>query len=147
MNIISEEQAIARQLALPHGGLLEGLPAEFIANLQAAGAFVEYNQQGMIAAGEVVDYVSCIVAGRTKIARVDRAGAKGEAVLLGAGEWFGAANLFVHVPSALEIEADGEVVIWTISAAILRELCFRDPQGTQLLFNFGVLLAEKLVRR
>lgn len=89
MNIVSEDQAAARQLALPPLGLLEDLSPEFIAELQTAGAFVEYNQQVVVVAGELVDYVSCLVAGRVKISRLDADYGKAEVARLGAGDWFG----------------------------------------------------------
>jgi CRP-like cAMP-binding protein len=144
MNILSEEQAAARQLVLPRQGLLEGLSPEFIAELQVAGAFVEYNQQVVVSAGELVDYVSCIVAGRVKISRLDADYSKAEVAKLGAGEWFGETNLFVRVPSAEEVYADGEVVIWTMPADTLRNLFFREPEGAQMLHSIATRLAQKL---
>ncbi len=147
MNILSEEQAAARQLALPRLGLLEGLSPEFIAELQVAGAFVEYNQQVVIAAGESVDYVSCIVAGRVKVSRLDADYGKAEVARLTAGEWFGEANLFVRLPSAVEVYADGEVVIWTTPADTLRNLFFQEPEGTQLLYNIATGFAQRLTAK
>ncbi|MGI9089172.1 MAG: Crp/Fnr family transcriptional regulator [Chthoniobacterales bacterium] len=144
MNILSEEQATARSLALPRASLLEDLSTEFVAEVQAAGAFVEYNQQAVIAAGEVVDYVSCIVAGRVKISRMNADYSKAEIARLDAGEWLGETNLFVRAPSTVEVYADGEAVIWTMPADTLRDLCFHQPQGTQLLYNFGARLAQKI---
>lgn len=144
MNILSEEQAAARQLALPRQGLLEGLSPEFIAELQAAGAFVEYNQQAVVSAGELVDYVSYIVAGRVKISRLNADYGKAEVAKLGAGEWFGETNLFVRESSAEEIYADGEVVIWTMPADTLRNLFFQEPEGVQLLHGIATRLAQKL---
>ena len=147
MNILSDQQAAARQLGLPREGLLEGLSSAFIAQLQTAGAFVEYNQQPIVAAGELVDYVSCIVAGRVKISRLDADYAKAEIAKLGAGEWLGETNLFVRVPAAEEIYADGEVVIWTMPADMLRTLFFQEPSGAQLLYNVAVRLAERLTAK
>ena len=43
MNILSEQQARARQLSLPRDGLLTGVSEEFIVELQQNGTFVEYN--------------------------------------------------------------------------------------------------------
>ncbi len=134
----------ARQLALPDDGFLEGLPAEFTAELQASGAFVEYNQQVIVAPGELVDYVSCIVAGRVKISRLDADYGKAQIARLGVGEWFGETNLFLRVPSPDEVFADGEVVIWTIPPDTLRKLFFDEPQAVQLLYNIGTRLAQKL---
>jgi CRP-like cAMP-binding protein len=144
MNILSEEQAVARQLALPRQGVLDELSQEFVAELQAAGAFVEYNQQVVVPAGEVIDYVSCIVAGRVKISRLDADYGKAEIAKLGAGEWFGETSLFVRTPATEEIYADGEAVIWTMPADTLRNLFFQEPPGVQLLYNFAVLLAQKI---
>jgi CRP-like cAMP-binding protein len=147
MNILSEEQAVARQLALPRAGLLEGLSAEFVAHLQESGAFVEYNQQVIVSAGEVVDYVSCIVAGRVKISRLNADYVKAQVEQLGAGEWFGETHLFSRTPSAEEFFADGEVVLWTMPPDTLRPLFFDDPQGVQLLYNFAARLAAKISPR
>ena len=144
MNILSEEQAATRQLALPRQGLLEGLSPEFIAELQVSGAFVEYNQQVVVSAGELVDYVSCIVAGRVKISRLDADYAKAEVAKLGAGEWFGETNLFVRMPSAEEVYADGEVIIWMMPADTLRNRFFQEPEGAQLLYNIATRFAHKL---
>lgn len=144
MNILSEEQAADRQLALPRQGLLEGLSPEFIAKLQVAGAFVEYNQQVVVPAGELVDYVSCIAAGRVKISRLDADYGKAEVAKLGAGEWFGETNLFVRVPSAEEVYADGEVVIWTMPVDTLRNLFFQESDGVQLLYSIATRFAQKL---
>ena len=55
MNILSEQQVRARQLTLPHDGLLTGVNAEFIAELQSNGTFVEYNQQTIVSAGQPAD--------------------------------------------------------------------------------------------
>lgn len=144
MNIVSEDQAAARQLALPPLGLLLDLSPEFITELQTAGAFVEYSQQVVVAAGELVDYVSCLVAGRVKISRLDADYGKAEVARLGAGDWFGETNLFVRVPSAEEVYADGEVVIWTMSADTMRNLFSQGSEGPELLFNIATRLAQKL---
>jgi CRP-like cAMP-binding protein len=147
MNILTEEQAAARQLALPREGLLEGLSPEFIAELHVAGAFVEYNQQVVVAAGELVDCVSCIAAGRVKISRLDADYGRAEVARLGAGDWFGETNPFVRVPSAVEIYADGEVVVWTTPADTLRILFFEEPEGAQLLYNIATRFAQKLTAK
>jgi CRP-like cAMP-binding protein len=144
MNVLSEDQAATRQLILPSGGVLEGLPSEFLVDLQCNGAFVEYHQQVIVAAGETMDFVSCVVAGRVKTSRLDADYAKAPVATLGAGEWFGLANLFTRDASRKEVYADGEVVIWTISPDTLRQLFFNDPNGTQLLYNIAQSLAEKL---
>ena len=64
MNILSEQQARARQLSLPRGGLLTGVSVEFIAELQLNGTFVEYNQQTIVSAGRPADYIFCVISGR-----------------------------------------------------------------------------------
>ena len=55
MNILSEQQTHARQLALPRDGLLTGVSDEFTAELQSNGSFVEYNQQTIVTAGQPAD--------------------------------------------------------------------------------------------
>jgi len=46
-----------------------------------------------------------------------------------------------------EAFAEGEVILWTIPPDTLRDLFFSTPSAVQLLFNFGVLLAQKLTSR
>ncbi|MDQ2658925.1 MAG: cyclic nucleotide-binding domain-containing protein [Verrucomicrobiota bacterium] len=147
MNIITEEQATARQLALPPQGPLDGLSADFIAELQNGGAFVEYNQQVVLSPGDPIDYISCIVAGRVKVSRIDADYGKAMVAKLGAGEWFGESNLFLRVSAAEEIYADGEAVIWTMPTETMRDLFFRESEGVQLLYNFGLLMAQRLAAR
>src|SRR5204862_130993 len=69
MNVISEQQARARQLALPRDGLLTGVSDEFIAELQLNGTFVEYNQQTVISAGQPAEYIFCVISGRVELSR------------------------------------------------------------------------------
>ena len=147
MNMLTEDQAAERRLALPATGLLDGLSPQFIAELQSRGAFVEYNQQAIIASGALAEYVCCIVAGRVKISRVDADYVKAPVAMLGVGEWFGETNLFVRLPSPEEIYADGEVVVWTMPPDTLRRLFFDNPEATPLLFNIGASLAQKLAAR
>src|SRR5215211_8583604 len=147
MNILSEEQAVARHLSLRAAGLLEGLAPDFLAQFQSGGAFVEYNQQVIVAPGEPVDYVSCIVAGGVKIARLDADYAKVPVARLGVGDWLGVANLFTRAASAEEAFADGEVVLWTIPPDTLRDLFLDDPQAVPLLYNLAAHLAQKLAAR
>jgi CRP-like cAMP-binding protein len=64
---------------------------------------------------------------------------------LGRGQWFGEANLFVRAPSRDELFAAGEVIVWSIATETLRDMLLSRPEAVQLLFNFGVLLAQKLV--
>ena len=144
MNILTDAQAAERRLMLPPDGILSGTSADFRADLQIAGAFVEYNQQVIVPAGASVEYVSCIVAGGVTISRMDSNYAKAQVAMLGAGHWFGEASLFVRSPSAEEIFADGEVILWTMPPETLRRICFEEPEGVQLLYNIGVLLAQKL---
>lgn len=147
MNLLSDEQAAARQFALPANGLLEGVSPEFIAELQASGVFVEYNQEVIVSAGELVDYVSCIVAGELKISRLDADYARAQVGRLRAGEWFGETHIFVRIPSREEVFADGEVVLWTMPPDALRKLFFDEPRAVQLLFNIAARMAERLAAR
>ncbi|MFN2508951.1 MAG: Crp/Fnr family transcriptional regulator [Chthoniobacterales bacterium] len=147
MNILSEEQAAARQLVLPRDGLVEGLTPEFIAELQSAGAFVEYNQQIIVPAGEFIEFLSCIVAGRVKISRLDADYRKAQVGTLAAGQWFGETSLFLRTRSSAEFFADKEVVIWTIPPDQLRDMFFRKPRAVQLLYNIGTLLARRVTAR
>jgi hypothetical protein len=69
MNILTEEQATARQLRLADNGLLTDVPAAFLEELQLNGTFVEYNQQIIVPAGQPFDYVICIIAGAANLSR------------------------------------------------------------------------------
>jgi CRP-like cAMP-binding protein len=144
MNILTDEQAAERRLALPSGGLLTGLSPDFVDDLQLAGAFVEYNQQIIVAAGAPIEYVSCIIAGQVKISRMDSNYAKAQVGTLSKGEWFGATSLFVRNPTVEEIFAEGEVIVWTMPPDTLRRMLFEERGAVQLLYNIGALLAQKL---
>jgi CRP-like cAMP-binding protein len=147
VNILSEQQARARQLSLPQDGLLTGVGAEFIAELQVNGTFVEYNQQTIVNAGLPVEYVFCVISGRVNISRKNDDFGKSHIAALGPGHWYGAREVFLRVASDEEAFADGEVILWTIPPDTLRDLFFASPAAVQLLFNFGVLLAQKLATK
>lgn len=70
--------------------------------------------------------------------------AKAQVGSLSPGEWFGATSLFVCAPSAEEISAAGEVILWTMPPDTLRKMFFEDARAVQLLFNIGALLAQKM---
>lgn len=145
MNILTDEQAATRQLRLPEGGLLTDVPAAFLDELQLNGTFVEYNQQVIAPAGQPFDYVLCIVDGQANLSRPNENYGKTRLASLTRGQWFGEASLFVRAPSPDELFAVGEVIVWTIATETLRNLLLTRFEGVQLLFNFGVLLAQKLV--
>jgi CRP-like cAMP-binding protein len=144
MNILSEQQARARQLSLPQGGLLTDVSREFVAELQVNGTFAEYNQQTIISAGQPVDNVFCVITGRVHISRRNDNFGKAHVATLGPGQWWGAKDVFLRTASDEEAFAEGEVILWTISPDTLRDLFFMAPGAVQLLYNFGVLLAQKL---
>lgn len=143
MNILSEQQARARQLSLPRDGLLSGVNREFIAELQAHGSFVEYNQQTIVSAGRPADYIFCIISGRVNLSRRNDNFGKVQVGTLGPGQWYGETEVFLRTPSQEEAFAEGEVILWTIAPDTLRDLFFGAPAAVQLLFNFGILLAQK----
>ena len=147
MNILSEQQAQARQLSLPRDGLLTGVNEDFIAELQVNGTFVEYNQQTIVSAGQPADYIFCVIAGRVQFSRRNEDFAKAHVATLGPGQWYGAREVFLRVPADEEAFAEGEVIVWTISPDTLRDLFFTAPGAVQLLFNFGILLAQKLAAK
>ena len=147
MNVISEQQARARQLALPRDGLLTGVSDEFIAELQLNGTFVEYNQQTVISPGQPADYIFCVISGRVQLSRRHEDFGKAHVATLGPGQWYGEREVFLCVPTDEEAFAEGEVVLWTIPPDTLRDLFFTMPGAVQLLFNFGILLAQKLATK
>jgi CRP-like cAMP-binding protein len=144
MNILTEAQAAARHLNLPADGLLTGVAPEFVSELQLNGTFVEYNQQVIVPAGVPVDYVLCIINGQASLSRTGEDYSKVRLGTLGPGQWFGEMNLFVRTPSREQLFASGEVIVWTIATDTLRDLFFSRPAAVQLLYNIGVLLAQKL---
>ncbi|HKP94100.1 MAG TPA: cyclic nucleotide-binding domain-containing protein [Chthoniobacterales bacterium] len=147
MNILSEQQVRARGLNLPHDGLLTGVSPEFIADLQLNGTFVEYNQQTIVSIGRPADSIFCIISGRVDVSRRNDEFGKTHVATLGPGQWFGERDIFVRAAAEEEAFAEGEVILWTVSPDTLRELFFSSPAAVQLLFNFGVLLAQKLAAR
>jgi CRP-like cAMP-binding protein len=144
MNILSEQQARARQLSLPHDGLPTDVSREFVPDLQVNGTFAEYNQQTIISAGQPVDNVFCVISGRVQISRRNDNFGKAHVATLGPGQWWGAKDVFLRTAADEEAFAEGEVILWTISPDTLRDLFFMAPGAVQLLYNFGVLLAQKL---
>jgi len=144
MNILSEQQARARQLSLPHDGLLTGVSREFVAELQLNGTFVEYNQQMIVNAGRPADYVFCVIDGRVNVSRRNDNFGKVYLSALGPGQWYGEREVFLRTASEEEAFAEGEVILWTIPPDTLRDLFFASPAAVQLLYNFGVLLAQEL---
>jgi CRP-like cAMP-binding protein len=147
MNILAEPQARARQLSLPHDGLLTGVSEEFIAELQLNGTFVEYNQQTIVSAGQPADYIFCVISGRVELSRRNDEFGKVHIAALGPGQWYGASDIFLRVPVEEEAFAEGEVILWTIAPDTLRDLFFASPAAVQLLFNLGILLAQKLAAK
>jgi len=147
MNILSEQQARARQLALPRDGLLTGVSDEFISELQINGTFVEYNQQTIVSAGLPADYIFCVISGRVELSRRNEEFGKAHLGTLGPGQWYGEREVFLRVPADEEAFAEGEVILWTIPPDTLRDLFFTVPAAVQLLFNFGILLAQKLAAK
>jgi CRP-like cAMP-binding protein len=144
VNILSEQQARARQLSLPRDGLLTGVSDEFIAELQVNGTFVEYNQQTIVSAGRPADYIFCVISGHVELSRRNEDFGKAHVAALGPGQWYGEREVFLRVPADEEAFAEGEVILWIIPPDTLRDLFFASPAAVQLLFNFGVLLAQKL---
>ena len=120
---------------------------EFIAELQLHGTFVEYNQQTIASAGQPADNVFCVISGRVDISRPNEDFGKAHVASLGPGQWYGERDLFLRAPSDEEVFAEGEVILWTIPPDTLRDLFFSSPAAVQLLFNFGVLLAQKLAAK
>jgi CRP-like cAMP-binding protein len=144
VNILSEQQARARQLSLPRDGLLTGVSDEFIAELQLNGTFVEYNQQTIVSAGRPADYIFCVISGQVDLSRRNEDFGKAHVAALGPGQWYGEREIFLRVPADEEAFAEGEVILWTIPPDTLRDLFFASPAAVRLLFNFGVLVAQKL---
>ena len=147
MNVLSEQQARARQLTLPRDGLLTGVSDDFTTELQLNGTFVEYNQQTIVSAGRPADYIFCVIAGSIDLSRPNEDFGKAHIGTLGPGQWYGEREVFLRVPADEEAFAKGEVILWTISPDTLRDLFFTAPGAVQLLFNFGILLAQKLAAK
>jgi len=144
MNVLTEQQARARQFTLPRDGLLTGVSREFIAELQLNGTFAEYNQQTIVTTGRPADSVFCVISGRVNISRRKDDFGKEHLTARGPGQWYGETAIFIRTPSEEEAFAEGEVILWMVAPDTLRDLFFASPAAVQLLFNFGVLLAQKL---
>ncbi len=144
MNILTEQQAIARGYRLPPEGLLRDASPEFLAELQARGMFVEYNQQVIVGAGQPIEYLFCVIEGRATISRPDNDFGRKRVATLAPGQWFGEISLFLQLPSPQEVRAEGELIAWAIPPDTLRSLFFEQPAAVELLYNFAVLLAQQL---
>ncbi len=147
MNILTEQQAVTRGLRLVPEGLLRESSPEFLAGLQARGMFVEYNQQVVVAAGQPVEYLFCIISGRATISQPDQDFGRKRVATLKVGQWFGEMGLFLQSPSLQEVRAEGELIAWAISPDTLRALFFENPAAVMLLYNFGVILARQLAAK
>jgi CRP-like cAMP-binding protein len=147
VNILSEQQARARQLSLPRDGLLTGVSEAFIGELQLHGTFVEYNQQTIVSPGRPADYIFCVISGRVELSRRNDDFGKARVAALGPGQWYGERDVFLRVAAEEEAFAEGEVILWTIPPDTLRDLFFASPGAVQLLFNFGILVAQKLAAK
>jgi CRP-like cAMP-binding protein len=88
-----------------------------------------------------------VISGRVNISRKNDNFGKSQIGTLGPGQWYGERDVFLRVASEEEAFAEGEVILWTIPPDTLRDLFFSTPAAVQLLFNFGVLLAQKLATR
>jgi CRP-like cAMP-binding protein len=108
VNILSEQQARARQLSLPRDGLLTGVSEEFIVELQLHGTFVEYNQQTIANAGRPADYIFCVISGRVDLWRRNDDFGKVHVAALGPGQWYGEREVFLRVPAEEEAFAEGK---------------------------------------
>jgi len=144
VNILSEQQARARQLSLPRDGLLSGVSEEFVSKLESNGTFAEYNQQTIVNAGQPGDCIFCVITGRVDVSRRNDEFGKTHIATLGPGQWYGERDVFLRAEADEEAFAQGEVILWTIPPDSLRDLFFAAPEAVRLLFNFGVLLAQKL---
>jgi CRP-like cAMP-binding protein len=120
---------------------------EFIAELQLHGTFVEYNQQTIVSAGRPADYIFCVISGRVDLSRRNDDFGKVHVTTLGPAQWYGEREVFLRVPAEEEAFAEGEVILWTIPPDTLRDLFFASPGAVQLLFNFGILVAQKLATK
>ena len=147
MNILTDEQAAARQLTIPVTNMVQDLPPDFLADLQLRGAFMEYNQQAIVSAGATFDYVACVVTGRATVSQIDSNYAKVPLGTLEPGRWFGELNLFLRHPATEEVFADGEVIIWTMPPDTLRRIFLEERAGVQLLYNIAGQMAQKLITR
>ncbi len=145
MNVLTEAQAQSRELSLPADGLLTGVAPDFVADLQWNGTFIEYNQQVIAPATQPVDFILCVIAGEAHLSRINENYSRARVGTLTAGQWFGETNLFVRAPSREELFAAGEVIVWTIATDTLRDLLLTRPGAVQLLYNIGVVLAQKLL--
>ncbi len=147
MNILTEPQVRARQLSLPRDGLLTDVSDEFIAELQLHGTFVEYNQQTIATGGLPADSIFCVISGHVELSRRNNDFGKANVATLGPGQWYGERDIFLRVPADEEAFAEGEVILWMVPPDTLRDLFFSSPAAVQLLFNFGILLAQKLAMK
>src|SRR5207237_9102564 len=142
MNVLSEQQARARQLSLPRDGLLTGVNEEFIAELQLNGTFVEYNQQTIVSAGRPADYIFCVISGRVDLSRRNEDFGKAHVATLGPGQWYGEREVFLRVPADEEAFGKGEVIVWTMAPDTLRDLFCCSRVAVIFLFHLVVFVVR-----
>ena len=65
----------------------------------------------------------------------------------GPGQWYSEREVFLRVPAEEEAFAEGEVILWTIAPYTLRDRFSPRRGAVQLLFNFGILVAQKLAAK
>jgi CRP-like cAMP-binding protein len=94
--------------------------------------------------GQPADNVFCVIAGRVHISRRNANFGRAHVATLGAGQWWGERDVSLRTAADEEAFAEGEVILWTIPPDTLRDLFFTAPGAVQLLYNLGVLLAQKL---
>jgi hypothetical protein len=63
---------------------------------------------------------------------------------LGPGQWYGEREIFLRTAPEEDAFAEGEVILWTTPPDPLRDLFSASPASLELLYNFGVRLAQKL---
>jgi hypothetical protein len=144
MNTLSEQQARARQLSLPRDWSAHRRESRIRrrAATQRHVRGIQSANDGQHGAARRLRFL-CDRWSRQHFAP-ERQLRKSAPRALGPGQWYGEREVFLRTALEEETFAEGAVILWTIPPDTLRDLFFASPAAMQLLYNFGVLLAQRL---
>ncbi|MBX3730241.1 MAG: cyclic nucleotide-binding domain-containing protein [Candidatus Sumerlaeia bacterium] len=129
--------------------LLVGLARPFLEELvRAADVVTAYKGQTLMEEGESCPHIMQVVRGRLEV-RVESISPNMEIAInkVAPGEIVGETLLFDDGPRHVTVVASEPAVLLQIPAALLRELCDREPEVARLLYrNAAGILAARLRR-
>lgn len=145
MKQLSIEEISTNNLNISSAGILTGLNAAAIKDLESKGVYMEYEQELVAATGQDLKYFFYIVKGKFEVSKVDSdTGKKVFLANISEGECFGEMSFFTSAPASANVIAQGKVTCWAIPHETLREFILDHKGGTLLAINIGSLLALRV---